>query len=133
MAARCTLVERVIGGMRRPGPATIVTVNQYERYAQDGEVLAAIGKVLRERPEGVSASLPQGLALEAVAAWARDEVQELASESDWQASVRGQAAVLALIGLGIEEGSDVSIDPVMVHLDPDLIADAIAAAVASAG
>jgi hypothetical protein len=103
-------------------------VSQYERYAHDSEVLAAIGTALRPGARTTRVTLPRGLALAALAAWRRDESEELAQpETPWQAAVRGHAATLALIGLALEQGTEIGYGPVTVYLDEDLIHQALAA------
>jgi hypothetical protein len=108
-------------------------MDQYGRYASDGRVLAAIGTALRGQPPGGPVRIPRDLADAAVAAWSRDELDELADpESEEQKRVRCQAASLALIGLSIQERSEAGGDAVLVGLDPDLIAEAVAAGRAGA-
>ncbi len=102
---------------------------QYERYARDGEILAAIGQEVRDADGTGPVTLPLELARAAVAAWLREEPDEPASpESPWQVHVRRQAAALALIGEEIEKRSDLGSDPVSVNLGAGVIQVAIAAA-----
>lgn len=104
-------------------------MDQYERYARDGEVLAAIGRAIRNAEGTGPVALPLELAQAAVAAWVREEPEEPASpESPGQVHVRRQAAALALIGEEIEKRSDLGSDPVTVQLGAGLIQVAIAAA-----
>lgn len=109
-------------------------MGQYERYAHDSEVLAAIGTALRKGTPATPVKLPRDLALATLTAWQRDETEELAQpETPRQAAVRAHAATLALIGLALEDGADLDSDPVTVHIDADLIREAIAAAGPPAG
>jgi hypothetical protein len=81
------------------------------------------------RVPAVPVALPRELALAALAAWRWDEAEEPARpETPWQATVRGHAANLALIGLAAEEQADLGPDPVTVRIDTDLIRNAVAAA-----
>ncbi len=108
----------------------ISQVGQYERYAHDSEVLAAIGTALRDAARGAAVRLSRDLAMAALAAWQRDETGERAQpETPWQAAVRGHAAALALIGLAVEQEPGLGCgDLVTVHIGEDLICQAIAAA-----
>jgi hypothetical protein len=109
-------------------------MDRYGRYASDGTVLAAIGTALRGQPTGGPIRIPRDLADAAVAAWSRDELNEPADpRSEEQKRVRCQAAALPLIGLSIQERSEAGCDAVLVSLDPDLIAEAVAAGQARAG
>ena len=109
------------------------SIDQYQRYARDSTVLSAIGRALHGQSTAGPVRIPRDLALAAAAAWSRDELDELADpENDAQTQTRHHAASLALIGLTIEERSDIGHDPVLVDLDADLISAAIAAAWAAA-
>ena len=109
-------------------------MDQYHRHARDSMVLASNGTKLRGQSTGDPVRIPRDLAVAAVAAWSREELDEPADpESKEQRLVRAHAAALALIGLVILERSDASSDPVLVSLDVDLIAEAVAAGHASAG
>lgn len=107
-------------------------MDQYGRYARDGVMLAAIGSVLDGQPATGPVRIPRDLADAAVAAWSRDELDDLADpEGEQQRQARGHAATLALIGLSIQEQSPAGGESVVVSLDPDLIAEAVAAGAAS--
>jgi hypothetical protein len=105
-------------------------VDQYYRYVEDRQTLAAIGRTLRSLPDGTPALLPRDLALAAIAAWHRDELEPLASpESRRQLALRDDAATLALIGKTLrDKKTDLNRDPVSVELPPKLKVRAIAAA-----
>ncbi len=105
-------------------------MNQYDRYARDSQVLAAIGRVLRASTTTGPVALPRELAMAAVAAWLRDETEEpdTPAETPWQATLRHRAGTLALIGLAIQQRADLSRDPVSIHIDTQLAQQAIAAA-----
>ncbi|HEY4867072.1 MAG TPA: hypothetical protein VIK45_16340 [Candidatus Dormibacteraeota bacterium] len=67
---------------------------------------------MRESTRIAPVTLSRELALAALAAWQRDEDEELAQpEMRCQAAVRGHAAILALIGLAPEQGSGPGCDP----------------------
>jgi hypothetical protein len=105
-------------------------VDQYYRYVEDRQTLAAIGRTMRLLPDGAPALLPRDLALAAIAAWHRDELEPLASpESRRQRTLREDAATLALIGMTLrDKKTDLSRDPVSVELAPKLVVRALAAA-----
>jgi hypothetical protein len=80
-------------------------------------------------PAEAQVQLPQYLAVAALAAWERDETDDLpAVETADQEMLRDHAATLALIGLTMQETADLTRDPVTVRLAPDLVANALKAA-----
>jgi hypothetical protein len=88
-----------------------------------------LAKCCGRRWAGAAAALPEGLAAAAVAAWERDEVEALASpETQEQIALRSDASAVALIGPAIKQQADMTVDPVAVKLDANLVAHAIAAA-----
>ncbi|WP_067545478.1 hypothetical protein [Nocardia crassostreae] len=100
----------------------------YARYREDSEVLAAIGESIAPRVGLVSVRLPLGLAEAAVAAWNRDETDELGAETPDQHALRERAAELALIGLAISERGRREGDDMVVELHVGSVAAAMAAA-----
>ncbi|MGY0234650.1 hypothetical protein [Longispora urticae] len=88
---------------------------QYARYRGDAEVLALIGAHVVEQVGPITVRIPRTVADEAVAAWNRDELEDLDDETPAQAELREQAATLALIGLaittrGVPDGDDLVLD-----------------------
>ena len=97
--------------------------DEYARYGQDAETLAAIGAALRgQSPELVT--LPADLADAAVAAWQRDEQEPVGDETPEQRRLRQAAATVALIGLAVQTAR-ASRSP--LALDPGTFAEAVAA------
>src|SRR4051812_30331708 len=102
-------------------------MGQYERYARDRGLLREIGLVLRDQPADAPSSIPRELALGAVAAWDRDEEEQLADpETDAQSADRDAAATLALVGLTLQSTANLGEDPVVVELGPELVASSVA-------
>jgi hypothetical protein len=113
-----------------------MTTGDYERWAGDGPALAAIGQVLAALPfdsnetaEFISVRLPKGLAQDSVDSWNRDESDsDLGVEGGVRRVVRHRSAVLALIGLCVDErGLDLG-DEVHVDISRRLASSAIVAA-----
>jgi hypothetical protein len=101
----------------------------YERFASDSRTLAKIGESLRGQPPDEVAVVPRDLADAAVAAWDRDEEDQLPDvETDRQATLRDHAATLALIGLAIQKRGVGSSDEVHVQLRQEQVVAAIVAA-----
>ena len=103
---------------------------RYQQWAQDGEVLANIGRAIREQPTRVRVRLPRALADKALSAWQRDDENEppLPPETPEQRHVRYRAAALGLIGLSVENECVLDNDEVVVELDAWQIGDAFRAA-----
>lgn len=101
---------------------------QYLRYQQDRAVLAAIGAYLHPQVGRISVRLPRYVAESAVAAWNRDELDEISDESRDQHELRAGAADLALIGLAISSRGVRDGDEVVVDLDVLQVAAALQAA-----
>lgn len=113
----------------RPGECQNYIVDQYDRYAVDTRTLAAIGEALVGLPAEAPVQLPRYLAMAALAAWEREETDDLpAIETAEQEMLRDHAATLALVGLAMQENADLTRDPVTVRLMPDLVANALKAA-----
>jgi hypothetical protein len=104
-------------------------MDHYAVWEQDARALAKIGSALegRDSPR-VEVRLPAGLADVAVAAWEREDGQvSLTQETSAQREIRHYAAVLALIGLSIEQVGRKDGDDIVVELSPELIGDAVRA------
>lgn len=100
----------------------------YACYRLDARLLADIGTALEGQPRASAVVIPADLADQAIAAWNRDESDELPVETDEQASVRLMAGDLALIGLTLSLTNEPSEDgSVRAHIDVNLIDSAIAA------
>ena len=91
--------------------------NDYTQWAEDGQVLAQIGRSLFPQRRTISVRIPRHLAAAAVQGWERgDSGGNLPSpESPEQSVTRDRGASLALIGLaiqqcGVEDGEDVVVD-----------------------
>jgi hypothetical protein len=71
--------------------------DDYTQWAEDGRVLAQIGRVLFSQPLRVSVRIPRHLAEEAVASWVRDDSGENlpSPESPEQSAIRDRAATLS--------------------------------------
>ena len=104
--------------------------DDYSQWAQDGKVLAQIGRVLFSQPRRVSVRIPRHLAEEAVASWERDSSgQDLSSrESPDQSAIRHRGATLSLIGLSVQRDGVEDGDDVVVDLDAWFMGDALNAA-----
>ncbi|MDN0198725.1 hypothetical protein [Streptomyces sp. S.PNR 29] len=92
-----------------------MSAEQYARYRDDTDVLAAIGACVAAQTGRVTVRLPRTLAEAAVAAWNRDEHEAPGEETPTQYALRDGAAELALIGLAItergrHEGEEVAVD-----------------------
>jgi hypothetical protein len=93
----------------------VIYDEQYVRYGEDSKVLAAIGACVDAQVRPVTVRLPKALAEAAVAAWDRDELDDLGEETAGQYVLRDYAAQLAYIGLTISqhgrwEGDEVVVD-----------------------
>ncbi|MGW1840550.1 hypothetical protein [Streptomyces sp. NPDC002067] len=93
----------------------MVDQEQYVRYREDSKVLAAIGEHVDAQVGRVSVRLPRAVAEAAVAAWERDESDDVGEETHEQYELRNHAGDLALIGLAISEdgrweGEEVVVD-----------------------
>lgn len=97
-----------------------------EQWRGDGAVLAAIGKELLGQPTSITVRISRQLAQAALAAWERDEVD--VDDDGIDASVRGRAGTLALIGASIAENGPIDGEEVVVDLDAWFIGDALRAA-----
>jgi hypothetical protein len=98
-------------------------------YREEARLLGEIGAVLaRADLPLVTVRLPASLAQAALAAWHRDDDNELDPESYEQRVVRHRAGALALIGLAVEERGRIEGDEVVVDLYPDVIGSAVEAA-----
>ncbi|WP_031079197.1 hypothetical protein [Streptomyces sp. NRRL S-118] len=93
--------------------------DQYERYLEDSEVLAAIGTQVDAQVGRVAVRLPRPVAEAAVAAWERDEADDPGEESHEQYALRDRAAELALIGLAISQRGRWERDELVIDLDVD--------------
>jgi hypothetical protein len=98
-------------------------------YREEARLLGEIGAVLAgaDLPM-VTVRLPSALAEAALAAWQRDDDEELDPESYEQRVVRHRAGALALIGLAVEERGRAEGTEVVVDLTPDVIGSALDAA-----
>ncbi|MFI2333842.1 hypothetical protein ACH474_10640 [Nocardia rhamnosiphila] len=101
--------------------------DQYARYAADRQVLRAIGAHLGSEVGRVEVRIPRAMAESAMAAWNRDESDDMGEESREQGALREDAAELALIGLAIDERGVWNGDDVVVDLDIARIAAALRA------
>jgi hypothetical protein len=104
--------------------------DDYMQWAEDGHVLAQIGRSLFSQRRTVSVSIPRHLATAAVDGWERDDSGENlpSSESPEQAAVRDRGASLALIGLSIQRDGVEEGDEVVVELDAWFVGNALNAA-----
>lgn len=100
---------------------------QYLRYQEDRTVLAAIGTDLDRQVGRISVRLPRSLAESAVAAWNREEPNDVGEESREVHELRDDAADLALIGLAISERGKWDGEQVAVDLDLVQVAAALRA------
>lgn len=91
-------------------------------------MLARIGQVLVSQDTRLSVRLPRDLADLAVAAWQRTETGPETAETAAQRAVRHRAAVLALIGLCIENTGQPDGDEIICDLDAWYIGGALDAA-----
>ncbi|MFJ1755143.1 hypothetical protein [Kitasatospora sp. NPDC088134] len=91
-------------------------IQRYAEYHADSEVLAAIGARIEAQQPVVTVRLPKELAETAVAAWERDDEDELPQEDRLQQDLRDRAAYLALIGLVIQQDGRPDGDEVVVDL-----------------
>jgi hypothetical protein len=73
--------------------------DDYAQWAEDGGVLAQIGRSLSSQLLTVSVSIPRDLAKEAVDSWEREDSGGVvpSPESPGQATIRDRAATLSLI------------------------------------
>lgn len=91
-------------------------------------MLAAIGTQLESQVNRVSVRLPRSLAESAVAAWDREETDEIGEESREEYELRDDAAELAWIGLAVSERGVWDGEEVVVDLDVVQVAAALRAA-----
>jgi hypothetical protein len=93
--------------------------------ADEADKLARIGEILEgvELPD-VEVRLPRELADAAVAAWDRDDLQDVA-ETPEQLRLRHRAGTLALIGLAVKEHGRPEDTAVVVPLNAGLIGIAV--------
>lgn len=91
-------------------------------------MLAAIGAHLVPQIGRVSVRLPRSVAESAVAAWDREELDEIGDESHDEYALRDDAAELALIGLAVTSRGVWHAEEVVVDLDVVQIAAALRAA-----
>ncbi|MFQ6227916.1 hypothetical protein [Nocardia sp. NPDC002869] len=101
--------------------------DQYARYAADRQVLRTIGAHFDRQIGRVEVRIPRATAESAMAAWNRDESDDIGEESREQGALRADAAELALIGLAISERGVWNGDDVVVDLDIERIAAALRA------
>jgi hypothetical protein len=104
--------------------------DDYTQWAQDGEVLAQIGRSLFPQRRTVSVRIPRDLAAAAVEGWERDDSGgNLPSpESPEQSATRDRGASLALIGLASQQGGVEDGGEVVVDLDAWFVGNALNAA-----
>jgi len=105
--------------------------DQQRVYREDAGVLAELGDVVaRADIPRFEVRLPRRLAELAVRAWERDDDEAATPDPETceQRVHRDRAAVLALIGIGIQERGRWEADEVVVDLDAVFLADAITAA-----
>ncbi|MFC3452175.1 hypothetical protein [Amycolatopsis speibonae] len=100
---------------------------QYVRYREDSKVLASIGACVDAQIAPLTVRLPKSLAQAAVAAWERDELDDLGEETHEQYALRDKAGELALIGLVISERGRWENDEVVVDLDVAAVGAAVRA------
>lgn len=98
------------------------------RYRSDETVLAAIGRELSRQVTVVKVRISQRLAEQAVAAWERDETEDIPDETLAERQLRHRSGALALIGLAIQERGRVDGDSVSVEVHSWQIGDALNAA-----
>ncbi|MFF2011796.1 hypothetical protein ACFVWY_22325 [Streptomyces sp. NPDC058195] len=101
---------------------------QYARYQEDAKVLAAVGACVDAQVARLTVRLPKALGRAAVAAWDRDELEDIGEETLEQYAVRDSAGELALIGLVISERGRWENDEVVVDLDVASLGAAVRAA-----
>lgn len=98
------------------------------RYRSDDLVLAEIGREFHRQATAVRVYIPTKLPDDAVAAWERDETEDIPHETPAERQVRYRAGALALIGLAIQERGRIDGDVVLVEVDSRQIGDALNAA-----
>ncbi|MFD5317181.1 hypothetical protein [Streptomyces sp. NPDC127098] len=91
-------------------------------------MLATVGTHLDPQISRISVRLPRSVAESAVAAWERDELDEVGEESREEYELREDAAELALIGLAISSRGVWDGEEVVVDVDVVQIAAALRAA-----
>jgi len=95
------------------------------RWFEDAQVLVEIGRALRDQAlPTVDVRLPAVLGDRAVAAWKREDEDE-PDASPVERMYRQRAAVLALIGLAIEDRGTRTGEDIDVALSVDLVVNAI--------
>jgi len=104
--------------------------DDYAQWAEDGQVLAQIGRSLFSQRLKVSVRIPRHLAKEAVDSWERESSgEDLPSpESPAQSAIRDRGATLSLIGLSVQRDGVEDDDHVVVDLDAWFIGNALNAA-----
>jgi hypothetical protein len=104
--------------------------NDYAQWAEDGQVLAQVGRSLYSQRRTVSVRIPKHLAVAAVESWERDDSGGAlpSPESQEQSAVRDRGASLALIGLTIQQAGVDDGDEVLVELDAWFVGTALTAA-----
>lgn len=103
--------------------------DRQQLFREEARLLGEIGAVLsRAELPKVTVRIPSTLADAAVAAWRRDDEDELNPESYEQRVLRHRAGALALIGLAVEERGRTDGGEVVVDLHPDVIGIAVDAA-----
>lgn len=103
--------------------------NLYRAWATDEDTLTKVGQHLFGQALRVTVRLPRSVADEAVAAWQRDDADDLpADETQEQKNTRHRAGTLALIGLSIVNSGLIQGDEVIVGLDAWNIGTALDAA-----
>lgn len=95
-------------------------------YRMDAEVLGQLGCVLAQVDlPNIEVRLPRDVAESAVAAWERDDTDDIDVETFEQRVRRRRAATLALIGLSIVNAGRWEGEEVVVPLGADLIGVAV--------
>lgn len=122
-------------GEDRPSPPRISLDPESEtvseplgRYRSDDLVLAEIGREIHRQATAAQVCIPRKLADDAVAAWERDETEDIPHETPAERQVRQRAGALALVGLAIQERGRIDGDVVLVEVDSWQIGDALNAA-----
>jgi hypothetical protein len=104
--------------------------DDYSQWAEDGLVLAQVGRALFPQRLKVQVRIPRQLADQAIASWERDDsgAHLPSPEPSEQAAIRDRGATLSLIGLSVQQGGIEDGEDVVVDLDAWYIGNALNAA-----
>jgi hypothetical protein len=94
-------------------------------YLEDEVVLARIGREFQRQVTVVEVRISCELADQAIAAWERDETENIPDETAAEGQARHRAGTLALIGLAIQERGYLDGDAYIVELNSWQIGNAL--------